>query len=145
MGRRTTVEEEQFREKVIEDLMDYEAMLVMDKMSDEEYDLVRAKLEGDENFESLDDAEKSDRIEEEVAEQGNIWEEVQEEVQEEIHGSVTWAQFWERENIEAMSDLLNKYDLYWPYVMGDMVGGSKPVGEWAAEISAYHRQRHKRK
>ena len=129
-------EEEQFREKVIEDLMDYEAMLVMDKMSDEEYELVRAKLEGDENFESLDDAEKSDRIEEEVAEQGNIWEEVREEVQEEIHGSVTWAQFWERENIEAMSDLMNKYDLYWPYVMGDMVGGSKPVGDWAAEISA---------
>ena len=129
------VDEEFFREKIIEDLMDYEAMLVMDKMSDEEYDLVRAKLEGDENFESLDDAEKSDRIEEEVAEQGNIWEEVQEEVQEEIQGSITWAQFWERENIEAMSDLLNKYDLYWPYTSGGE-GGSKELNEWAEEISA---------
>jgi len=129
------VDEEFFREKVIEDLMDYEAMLVMDKMSDEEYDLVRAKLEGDENFESLDDAEKSDRIEEEVAEQGNIWEEVQEEVQEEIQGSITWAQFWERENIEAMSDLLNKYDLYWPYTSGNE-GGGKELDEWAEEISA---------
>ena len=128
------VDDERFREVVIEDLMDYEAMLVMDKMSDEEYELVREKLEGDENFESLSDAEKSDRIEEEVDEQGNIWEEVREEVQEEIHGSVTWNQFWERENIEAMSDLLNKYDLVWPYVDGGM-GGSLPVDSWAEQIA----------
>ena len=128
------VDDERFREVVIEDLMDYESMLVMDKMSDEEYDLVRDKLEGDENFESLSDAEKSDRIEEEVDEQGNIWEEVREEVQEEIHGSVTWNQFWERENIEAMSDLLNKYDLVWPYVDGGM-GGSLPVDSWAEQIA----------
>ena len=128
------VDAERFRDVVIEDLMDYESMLVMDKMSDEEYDLVREKLEGDENFESLSDAEKSDRIEEEVDEQGNIWEEVREEVQEEIHGSVTWNQFWERENIEAMSDLLNKYDLVWPYVDGGM-GGSLPVDGWAEQIA----------
>ena len=128
------VDDERFREVVIEDLMDYEAMLVMDKMSDEEYELVREKLEGDENFESLSDAEKSDRIEEEVDEQGNIWEEVREEVQEEIQGSVTWNQFWERENIEAMSDLLNKYDLVWPYVDGGM-GGSLPVDSWAEQIA----------
>jgi len=128
------VDDERFREAVIEDLMDYESMLVMEKMSDEEYDLVRDKLEGDENFESLSDEEKSDRIEEEVDEQGKIWEEVQEEVQEEIHGSVTWNQFWERENIEAMSDLLNKYDLVWPYVDGEM-GGSLPIEGWAEEIS----------
>ena len=127
------VDDERFREVVIDDLMDYESMLVMDKMSDEEYELVRAKLEGDENFESLDDDEKSDFIDNEVAEQGNIWTEVQEEVQEEIHGSVTWAQFWERENIEAMSDLLNKYDLVWPYFGQE--GGGTSVDHWAEEIS----------
>ncbi len=127
------VDDERFREAVIEDLMDYESMLVMDKMSDEEYELVRAKLEGDENFESLDDAEQDDFIEDEVAEQGNIWEEVREEVQEEIHGSVTWNQFWERENIEAMSDLLNKYDLVWPYYGQE--GGGTSIDSWASEIS----------
>ena len=127
------VDDERFRESVLEDLMDYESMLVMDKMSDEEYELVRAKLEGDENFESLDDAEQDDFIENEVAEQGNIWTEVQEEVQEEVHGSVTWAQFWERENIEAMSDLLNKYDLVWPYYGQE--GGGTSIDSWASEIS----------
>ena len=128
------VDDERFREAVIEDLMDYESTLVYEKMSDEEYELVRAKLEGDENFESLDDAEQDDFIEDEVAEQGNIWEEVREEVQEEIHGSVTWSQFWERENVEAMSDLLNRYDLVWPYVDGEM-GGSLPVEGWAEQIA----------
>ena len=131
--QRTT--EDEFREAVIEDLMDYESTLVYEKMSDEEYDLVRAKLEGDENFESLSDEEKSDRIEEEVDEQGNIWEEVREEVQEEIHGSVTWNQFWETKQIESMGDLMNVYDLYFPYVQGSG-GGSKEIGQWADEISA---------
>ena len=129
------VEEEQFREKVIEDLMDYEAMLVMDKMSDEEYELVRAKVTGKDLFDSLSDAEKDDFLEDEVSNQGPIYQEVEEEVQEEIHGSVTWNQFWEHENVEAMSDLMNRYDLYWPYVMG-AEGGSKPVDDWAEEISA---------
>tara|TARA_E500000178_G_scaffold228800_1_gene225494 strand:+ start:7092 stop:9431 length:2340 start_codon:yes stop_codon:yes gene_type:complete len=130
--QRTT--EDQFRESVIEDLMDYESSLVYEKMSDEEYDLVRDKLEGDENFESLSDEEKSDRIEKEVDEQGNIWEEVREEVQEEIHGNVTWNQFWEAKQIESMGDLMNVYDLYFPYVQSSG-GGSKEIGEWAQEIT----------
>ena len=128
-------EEEQFREAVIEDLMDYEAMLVADKLSDEEYELVRAKATGKDLFDSLSDAEKDDFLEDEVSNQGPIYQEVEEEVQEEIHGSVTWQQFWERENVEAMSDLMNRYDLYWPYTAGSY-GGSKQMDEWAEEISA---------
>ena len=127
------IDDERFREVVIDDLMDYESMLVQDKMGDEEYERVAEKLEGDENFESMNDDEKTDFIDNEVAEQGNIWTEVQEEVQEEIHGSVTWGEFWERENIEAMSDLLNKYDLVWPYFGQE--GGGTSVDHWAEEIS----------
>ena len=127
------VDDERFREVVIDDLMDYESVLVMERMSDEEYELVRAKLEGDENFESLGADEQDDFINTEVDEQGNIWTEVQEEVQEEVHGSVTWEQFWEHENIEAMSDLLNKYDLVWPYFSEE--GGGTSIDSWASEIS----------
>ena len=127
------VDEDRFRESVIEDLMDYEAKLVVERMMDEEYELIRDKLEGDENFESLDDAEQDDFIENEVAEQGDIWTEVEEEVKEEVHGSVTWDQFWEHENIQAMSDLLNKYDLVWPYFGQE--GGGTSVDSWAQEIS----------
>jgi len=127
------IEAERFREVVIDDLMEYESMLVAEKMMDEEYTLVRDKLKGDENFESMDEDEQEDFLNQEVEEQGNIWTEVQEEVQEEIHGSVTWNQFWEHEGIEAMSDLLNKYDLVWPYFTEG--GGGISIDSWAQDIS----------
>jgi hypothetical protein len=95
--------------------------------------LVRDKLKGDENFESMDEDEQEDFLNQEVEEQGNIWTEVQEEVQEEIHGSVTWNQFWEHEGIEAMSDLLNRYDLVWPYFTEG--GGGISIDSWAQDIS----------
>jgi len=127
------VDDDRFREAVIEDLMDYESKLAVERMMDEEYTLVRAKLEGDENFESMSADEQDDFLTQEVEEQGNIWTEVQEEVQEEVRESVTWDQFWEHENIQAMSDLLNKYDLVWPHYIEE--GGGTSVDSWASEIS----------
>jgi len=127
------VDDDRFREAVIEDLMDYESKLAVERMMDEEYTLVRAKLEGDENFESMSADEQDDFLTQEVEEQGNIWTEVQEEVQEEVRESVTWDQFWEHENIQAMSDLLNKYDLVWPHYVEE--GGGTSVDSWASEIS----------
>ena len=127
------VDEDRFREAVIEDLMDYEAKLVVERMMDEEYELIRDKLEGDENFESMDEDAQDVFLEKEVREQGDIWTEVEEEVKEEVHGSVTWDQFWEHENIQAMSDLLNRYDLVWPHYVEE--GGGTSVDSWAQEIS----------
>ena len=127
------VDEDRFREAVIEDLMDYESKLVVERMMDEEYGLIRDKLEGDENFESMDEDAQDVFLEKEVREQGDIWTEVEEEVKEEVHGSVTWDQFWEHENIQAMSDLLNRYDLVWPHYVEE--GGGTSVDTWAQEIS----------
>ena len=127
------VDEDRFREAVIEDLMDYESKLVVERMMDEEYTLLRDKLEGDENFESMDEDAQDVFLEKEVREQGDIWTEVEEEVKEEVHGSVTWDQFWEHENIQAMSDLLNRYDLVWPHYVEE--GGGTSVDTWAQEIS----------
>jgi len=123
-------EEEQFREKVIEDLMDYQDEQFFDWWGDNGEDEVREEMEAE-----LERNVTDEEFMEEFENEGEIFERVREREQDEHRGDITWAQFWESQQIEAMSDLMNKYDLYWPYVMGAQ-GGSKPVDDWAEEISA---------
>ena len=123
-------EEEQFREKVIQDLMDYEDEQFFDWWGDNGENEVREEMEAE-----LERNVTDEEFMEEFENEGEIFERVREREQDEHRGDITWAQFWESQQIENMSDLLNKYDLYWPYVMG-AEGGSKPVDDWAEEISA---------
>ena len=120
----------QFREKVIEDLMDYEDEQFFDWWGDNGENEVREEMEAE-----LERNVTDEEFMEEFENEGEIFERVREREQDEHRGDITWAQFWESQQIEAMSDLMNKYDLYWPYVMG-AEGGSKPVSDWAEEISA---------
>jgi len=123
-------EEEQFREKVINDLMMYEDEQFFDWWGDHGEDEVREAMEAE-----LERNVTDEEFMEEFENEGEIFERVREREQDEHRGDITWEQFWETQQIETMADLMSKYDLYWPHVVGVM-GGSKPVDDWAEEISA---------
>jgi hypothetical protein len=125
--QRTT--EDQFRESVIEDLMEYEDEQFFDWWSDNGEDQVREEMEAELGRNVTDE-----EFMEEFENEGEIFERVREREQDEHRGDITWAQFWEAKQIESMGDLLNVYDLYFPYVQG-AGGGSKEIGQWADEIS----------
>ncbi|MDC0862919.1 amidoligase family protein [bacterium] len=126
--QRTT--EEQFREAVIEDLMEYEDEQFFDWWSDNGEDQVREEMEAE-----LERNVTDEEFMEEFENEGEIFERVREREQDEHRGDITWAQFWESQQIETMGDLMNKYDLYFPYTAGSE-GGDKSLDEWAEEISA---------
>ena len=156
--------EDQFRESVIEDLMDYEMEVFQDEWGDEGYEKVREEMIDQElntfrddnmdeiaqdafdkdyddlsaNEEAYVDQKIMERFEEEIKNefenQGDTYNRVYEEAMEESRGNITWNQFWEAKQIESMGDLMNVYDLYFPYVQGSG-GGSKEIGQWADEIS----------
>src|SRR6056300_884622 len=160
--QRTT--EDQFRESVIEDLMDYEMEVFQDEWGDVGYEKVREEMIDQElntfrddnmdeiaqdafdkdyddlsaNEEAYVDQKIMEQFEEEIKNefenQGDTYNRVYEEAMEESRGNITWNQFWEAKQIESMGDLLNVYDLYFPYVQG-AGGGSKEIGQWADEIS----------
>lgn len=161
--QRTT--EDQFRESVIEDLMDYEMEVFQDEWNDEGYEKVREEMIDQElntfrddnmdeiaqdafdkdyddlsvNEEAYVDQKIMEQFEEEIKNefenQGDTYNRVFDEAMEESRGNITWNQFWEAKQIESMGDLMNVYDLYFPYVQGSG-GGSKEIGQWADEISA---------
>jgi len=160
--QRTT--EDQFRESVIEDLMDYEMEVFQDEWGDVGYEKVREEMIDQElntfrddnmdeiaqdafdkdyddlsaNEEAYVDQKIMEQFEEEIKNefenQGDTYNRVYEEAMEESRGNITWNQFWEAKQIETMGDLMNVYDLYFPYVQG-AGGGSKEIGQWADEIS----------
>ena len=121
--------EDQFRESVIEDLMEYEDEQFFDWWSDNGEDQVREEMEAE-----LERNVTDEEFMEEFENEGEIFERVREREQDEHRGDITWAQFWEAKQIESMGDLMNVYDLYFPYVQG-AGGGSKEIGQWADEIS----------
>ena len=121
--------EDQFRESVIEDLMEYEDEQFFDWWSDNGEDQVREEMEAELGRNVTDE-----EFMEEFENEGEIFERVREREQDEHRGDITWAQFWEAKQIESMGDLMNVYDLYFPYVQG-AGGGSKEIGQWADEIS----------
>ena len=156
--------EEQFREKVIEDLMDYEMEVFQDEWNDEGYEKVREAMIDEElsdfrgdnmdeiaqdafdkdyddlsaNEEAYVDQKIMERFEEEIKNefenQGDTYNRLYDEAMEESRGNITWNQFWEAQQIETMGDLMNVYDLYFPYTEGGG-GGSKELSEWAQEIT----------
>ena len=124
------VDEEFFRDKLTLDLIEYEDEQFFDWWRDNGENEVREEMEA--TFErNVTDEEFMEEFENE----GQIFQDVREREQDERRGNTTWAQFWESQQIETMSDLLNVYDLYWPYNSGGE-GGSKELDEWAEEISA---------
>ena len=124
------VDEEFFRDKLTLDLIEYEDEQFFDWWRDNGENEVREEMEA--TFErNVTDEEFMEEFENE----GQIFQDVREREQDERRGNTTWAQFWESQQIETMSDLLNVYDLYWPYNSGGE-GGSKELSEWAEEISA---------
>ncbi len=126
--QRTT--EEQFREAVLEDLMEYEDQQFFDWWGDHGEDEVRQEMEAE-----LERNVTDEEFTEEFESEGDIFERVREREQEEHRGDITWGQFWESQQIETMGDLMNHYDLYFPYTAGSE-GGDKELDEWAEEISA---------
>lgn len=158
------VDDERFRESVIEDLMDYEDEVFQDEWNDEGYEKVREEMIDQElntfrddnmdevaqdafdkdyddlsaNEEAYVDQKIMELFEEEIKNEfentGDTYRRVYDDAYEESRGNITWNQFWEAKQIEAMSDLLNRYDLVWPYQMGAM-GGSLPIDNWAEQIA----------
>ena len=127
-------DEETFKERVIDDLMDYINAKTYDYMNEYAYNDVKEKLEGDDNFEELDADAQEEYIDNEVQEQGRLWQEVFEEKEEEYRESTTWGEFFDEKNIQEMSDLMNEYGLEWPYQQSSM-GGSLPIESWGEQIS----------
>ena len=123
------VDDERFREAVLEDLMDYEDEVFQDEWNDNGEELVRDEMERE-----LDRKPTDEEFREEFDNTGDIHNRVKDDAYEDSRGNITWNQFWEAKQIEAMSDLLNRYDLVWPYQMGSM-GGSLPVDSWAEQIA----------
>ena len=126
--------EDEFKEKIIEDLMDYINAKTYDYMNEYAYNDVQEKLEGDESFEELDADAQDEYIENEVEEQGRLWQEAFEDKEEEYRESTTWSEFFDEKNIQDMSDLMNNYGLRWPYTQASM-GGSLPIESWGEQIS----------
>ena len=128
------LDEEDFRNQIIEDLMDYINAKTYDYMNEYAYNDIKEKLEGDEDFEELDDDAQEEFIDNIIEEQGDLWQQVFEEKEEEYRQDTSWREYFDEKNIAYMSDLMNSYDLDWPYKMGIM-GGSLPIGSWAEEIA----------
>ena len=127
-------DEETFKERIIDDLMDYINAKTYDYMNEYAYNDVKEKLEGDDSFEELDADAQEEYIDNEVQEQGRLWQEVFEEKEEEYRESTTWNEFFDEKNIQEMSDLMNEYGLVWPYQESSM-GGSLPIESWGEQIS----------
>ena len=123
------VDEDRFREAVIDDLMEYENEQFFDWWGDNGEDEVRQEMEAE-----LERNVTDEEFMEEFENEGEIFERVREREQDEHRGDITWAQFWESQQIEAMSDLLNVYDLVWPHYAEE--GGNTSVSHWAEEISS---------
>ena len=158
------VEAERFRESVIDDLMDYEDEVFQDEWNDEGYEKVREEMIDqelnnfrddnmdeiaqdafDKNYDDLSANEEAyvdqkimelfeEEIKNEFENAGYTYQRVYDAAYEDSRGNISWQQFWDAKNIDAMSDLLNRYDLVWPYQMSSM-GGSLPIGSWGEEIA----------
>jgi hypothetical protein len=126
--QRTT--EEQFREAVIEDLIEYTDELFFQHWMQEGEEMVRDEMERE-----LDRKPTDEEFKEEFENEGDLFIRVREDEQDKHRDDITWAEFWEAKQIETMGDLMNMYDLYFPYTAGSY-GGSKQMDEWAEEISA---------
>ena len=123
------VDDERFIAVVTDDLMEYESEQFFDWWNDNGEEMVRDEMEREFDREPTDE-----EFEEEFENEGELFTRVREDEQDKHREDITWAQFWEAHQVESMADLLNKYDLVWPYQMGSM-GGSLPIEGWAEEIS----------
>jgi hypothetical protein len=126
--QRTT--EEQFRESVIEDLIEYTDEQFFQHWMQEGEEMVRDEMERE-----FDRKPTDEEFEEEFENEGELFTRVREDEQDKYRDDITWAEFWEAKQIETMGDLMNMYDLYFPYTAGSE-GGDKELDEWAEEISA---------
>ena len=127
-------DEEEFKEKIIDDLMDYINAKTYDYMNEYAYNDIKEKLEGDEDFEELDDDAQDEFIDKIIEDQGDLWQQVFEEKEEEYRQDTGWGEFFDEKNITDMSDLMNVYGLEWPYQEA-MMGGSLPIETWGEQIS----------
>jgi hypothetical protein len=125
--QRTT--EEQFRESVIEDLIEYTDEQFFQHWMQEGEEMVRDEMERE-----FDRKPTDEEFEEEFENEGELFTRVREDEQDKYRDDITWAEFWEAKQIESMGDLMNMYDLYFPYTAGNE-GGDKALDEWAEEIS----------
>ncbi len=126
--QRTT--EEQFREAVLDDLMDYEDQMFQDEWNAMGEELVRDEMESELGRKPTDE-----EFRDEFDNAGDIHNRVKDDAYERSREEVTWANYWQYRQIETMGDLMNHYDLYFPYTAGSE-GGDKELDEWAEEISA---------
>tara|TARA_B100001057_G_scaffold490450_1_gene578774 strand:+ start:16386 stop:19412 length:3027 start_codon:yes stop_codon:yes gene_type:complete len=123
------VDDDRFREVVLDDLMEYQSEQFFDWWNDNGEEMVRDEMERE-----FDRKPTDEEFEEEFENEGELFTRVREDEEDKHRDDITWAQFWEAHQVEAMSDLLLKYDLVWPYQTGSM-GGSLPVDSWAEQIA----------
>ena len=123
------VDEDRFREVLLDDLMEYEDEQFFQSWMQDGEELVRDEMESE-----LGRKPTEEEFRDEFDNTGDIHNRVKDDALDRVREDIKWSDFWESKQIDSMSDLLNEYDLVWPYRMGSM-GGSLPVDSWAEQIA----------